>query len=96
MGQTIMDEFLDPYRQAGELYGRLIEALGFGRLTMSEDRDRGHAVMIFAWTFNTKKGGYRCEHRVEIMELAMFQPSFEAYAERLSNKWKSEHRRVTT
>jgi hypothetical protein len=75
----------ESYRVAGEIYGRLRESLGFGRLSLVIDG--GHAY--FRWTFNTKRGPYVCEWATLMSGLRLNQ-SIESIAKSISNRWKTD------
>lgn len=85
------------YRAAGEVFGRLRESLGFGELVMFT-RTWGESApprsVAFQWTFKAGDRRYCCEENVSFIELKHLR-SVEAFAGRLSDKWKHEHRKTT-
>jgi hypothetical protein len=80
------------YAAAGELFGHLREALGFGELVMFT-RTWGDSapprVMAYQWTFKAKGERYCIEHSVPLVELEHMR-SVEAFASHLSDQWKHQ------
>lgn len=72
------------YRLAGELFGRLEDALGFGQLVMYKDA----TVFVFRWGFTAKGKSYGSQLFVDSEEMLMVLNR----AEEIARKWKDEHR----
>lgn len=78
------------YRVAGEMFGRLKTALGFGDLVMYE-KDR---TIIFQWEFSAKQKRYCSSFSIDFLEIAV-RKEWAGYPEEIAERWKNEHRRVT-
>lgn len=80
------------YRRAGELYGRLHEAIGFGDLKMTMYRD----AFLFRWRFHEElRGSYGLSQAVSIVELENVT-SFDAFAEHIVTEFKEKTDAVRT
>lgn len=78
------------YRLAGELFGRLETALGFGELTLHKDA----RVFVFSWGFTAKGKSYGSRWFVDDTEMLMDRSILDR-AEGIARKWKAEHRKVS-
>jgi len=82
------DEFA-AYRIAGEFFGRLEKALGFGNLSMHMEA----AVFVFSWGFTAKGKDYGSQLRVYRREIVIENGILEQ-VERIAARWKDDHRKV--
>lgn len=85
------------YRAAGEVFGRLRQALGFGELVMFTrtcGQSASPRAVSFQWAFKAADQRYCCEENVTMIELTNLR-SLEAFANHLCDKWKNEHRKTT-
>lgn len=84
------------YRLAGELFGRLREALGFGELTMTT-RTWGNAArpsaVAYQWCVSVKGSPFCYEIDVTFREFQLMKDGG-SFAEHQSEKWKRHHRGI--
>jgi len=80
---------LKAYRAAGELFGQLEAALGFGHLAMHKDA----RVFVFSWAFNAKGKPYGSELFVDKDDI-VFGCDIADLAARTARKWKAEHKKL--
>ena len=78
------------HRLAGELLGRIAITLGFGELSMHIDG----RCFVYQWGFTAKGKRYGSQVTVDALEL-LTSKYVEHIADRISGRWKSEHRKVT-
>ncbi len=78
------------YRIAGEFFGRLEKALGFGDLSMHAES----MVFVFSWGFTAKGKRYGSQLRVDSREI-LIDRAIHEQAERIAARWKDDHRKVT-
>ena len=81
---------LKAYRAAGELFGRLEEALGFGQLTMHMDA----RVFVFSWGFNAKGKAYGSQLHIDKDDI-VFGCDVADLATRTAKRWKADHKKLT-
>lgn len=85
------------HRNAGELFARLRDLLGFGELSMSTwtwcHREPLRAIE-YVWTFNAQGKRYGCSETLRLDELEHMQSCAE-FAQHLSETWKEHHRCAT-
>jgi hypothetical protein len=76
------------HRAAGEMYGRLSDALGFGDLSM-RSCDTG---FVFRWVFNAK--GQRHTSEWAVLDFELSEEYIWTIAENVAESWKNEHRKI--
>lgn len=87
----------DAFRMAGELFGRIQAAVGFGELTMTQASE----VVAYTWTFNMSRSAserlqrYACQWNVRLSEFS-FLRSLQIEAEEIAEQWKNEHRKLSS
>jgi hypothetical protein len=87
----------DDYRMAGELFGRLQEAIEFGNLTMWQNV----TAVSFVWEFIVTNSAsvpsqkYACQWNVILSEFRFMQ-SLENEAAEIMERWTECHRKVTS
>ena len=81
---------LKSYRAAGELFGHLEAALGFGHLAMRMDA----RVFVFSWEFHAKGKAYGSELFVDRDDI-MFGCDVADLATRTAKNWKADHRKLS-
>lgn len=81
---------LKAYRAAGELFGHLEAALGFGELTMHKEA----RVFVFSWSFNTKGKPYGSQLFVDNADI-VFGCDVPDLASRTAKRWKSDRKKLS-
>lgn len=81
------------YKSAGELFGRLQSALGFGELTMAESKHINSAACCIAYRWSFQAGGktYGCEEQLHIHDWRYIK-SIPEHAAKIAERWKQLHR----
>lgn len=80
---------LEACRQAGELYGRLIEGLVVGELDMRSLRDK----MMYRWSFYFDGRSFACTWCESMTILS--QINTELLALRICEDWLREYKKIT-
>lgn len=78
------------YRVAGEMFGRLEAALGFGELILHKDA----RVFVFVWRFTAKGKPYSSQWFVDEVDIVMDRQGIDC-AELIATRWKNEHRKLS-
>jgi len=86
---TGSDDGYAMFKLAGEMYGRLHDALGFGDLTMWFDG----SGFTFRWGFRAKNQHYGTMYRVTFIDFKMHR-DISVLTDQVSGDWKKKHRRV--
>lgn len=81
-GQRKTPGYIVEFRQAGEFYGRLHKALGFGDLTMKVDGDS----VRYSWCFSSKRRQYVISRSYRFFHLMSEDISIEA--DYLAKTWR--------
>ena len=92
-----MSEANREYQIAGEIFGRLRKALGFGELLMFTrtcDAVSLPQTVAYRWEFKIGKRRYFSQEDIPFIKLGTLR-STEAFSQSLAEKWKYEHRKAT-